>query len=139
MLLRLILVLSLTVSLTACVVRESTYKEALVQIQNLKSERDGLLDKVKEIETNLDKKSKEAQTLSDNMKLLDRDKKEIEAKLKDLEQETEQKAQEIVKLKKDVEDIRVAKDKEIEEIKYKIKEVQTRAEALLEKIKEIQK
>lgn len=136
--LRLILILLLCASITACV-SQSTYKEALVQIQNLKGERDGLLNKIKEIEASLDRKSKEVEALTENLEGLDRGKKEAEEKLRELEQETEQKAREIVKLKKDVEDVMVAKDKEIEEIRYKIKEVQTRAEALLEKIKEIQK
>lgn len=138
MTIRLMLVLMLALPLSACVVTQSTHKEALAKIQNLQGERDGLSNKVKELETTLDKKEKELQALSENLKVTEREKKDAALRMKELETEVEAKSKEVAKLKAEVDEVRISKDKEIEAIKFKIKEVQTRAEVLLEKIKEIQ-
>ncbi len=135
---RLIVILLLAMPLSACVVSQGTHKEALAKAQNLESERDVLLNKVKELEATLDKKDKEFQSLTENFKESEREKKDAALRIKEIETEIEAKTKEVAKLKAEVDQVRIAKDKEIEEIKFKIKEVQTRAETLLDKIKEIQ-
>jgi len=138
MTIRLIVILLLAVPLSGCVVTQGTHRVALAKIQNLQGEKDGLLNKVAEVEATLDKTGKELQALTENFKATEMEKKAASLRIKQIETELEAKTKEVAKLKAEVDEVRVAKDKEIDEIKFKIKEVQARAAALLEKIEEIQ-
>lgn len=134
---------SVVVLSSGCVVSKGTHEAVLAKLQATEAERDQLGKKVKELEANLNQKSKELAKLTEGLSTIEKEKgtiekekKETEAKLAALEQDMKTKVQEAVQLKRAVEEIRMAKDKEVEELRFKVRGIQVRAEALLETIKE---
>ena len=110
-------------------VLRSTHNDTLATLKSTTADRDGLADKVKTSEATLAQKDKELTRLTEALQEAEKEKKDLEAKVKSLTQEVETAAQ----LNKAIDESKAAKEKEVENLKRRTKEIQVRAEALLDR------